>query len=286
MFKSESIQLTSSGKPVNIHLVSSGSVAVKNKFRKARFQGLPAMIDFIFDRHFTEWLPVWVMVVEHPEGIFVIDTGEIAEVNKPGHFKSSGFIANWFDTSQFKFEVSGEEEIDQQLLSLSIPVEKVKTVVLTHLHFDHTDGVKYFPSTEILVSKHEYEKPFGDLPKLYPPWFKPVLVELNERYMEFDKVHFLTQAKDMMLVQTPGHTYGHCSVLLKTGEVFILFAADICYSQQQLLEGSFPGNNASNKLAKKTYETVKAFANNHKMIFIPSHDAGAAERLRNLTPLV
>jgi hypothetical protein len=46
--------------------------------------------------------------LQHPEGVFVIDTGENANVNDPGYFKSSGMFANWFDTTQFKFKVDAE----------------------------------------------------------------------------------------------------------------------------------------------------------------------------------
>lgn len=283
MFNGSSVSFTSSGKPVKVHLVSTGAVAVKTRFRKARFAGRLAMLDFILDTKFTEWLPIWVMVVEHPEGIFVFDAGEIIEVNASGYFKSSGFLADWFDTTQFKFKITREEEIDSQLKGLNIPLEKIKTMVLTHLHFDHTDGIKHFPSTEILVSQNEWQKPFGDLPKLYPAWFKPTLVELNEEYDVFKKAHYLTTAKDILLVETPGHTYHHCSVLLKMDEGYVLFAADICYSLQQLMEESYPGNNAGNKLTKGTYDTVKAFANKHATVFIPSHDADAANRLKQFT---
>jgi len=270
MFDKQTLLLTSNGKPVKVHLVSAGSVAVKTKFRDARRKGWLAMLDFILDKHFTEWLPIWVMIIEHPEGIFVIDTGEITDVNKADYFKSSGLFAKWFDTSQFKFSITREEEIDMQLNGLGIETNKVKTVVLTHLHFDHTDGVKYFPSAEIIVNKYEWEKPFGDLPKLYPSWFAPTLVELNEQYESFDRAYYLTNSKDLLLVHTPGHTYGHCSVILNADEDCIFFGADVCYSQQQLVNEKYSGTNASHKLAQKTYTAVTAFAKQHKTIFIPS----------------
>jgi len=241
-----------------------------------------AMVDFIADSRFTEWLPIWVMIIEHPEGVFVIDAGEIMEVNDKNYFKSSGFIAKWFDTSQFKFDVAPGEEIDQQLQALNIPIAKVKAVILSHLHFDHTDGIKYFPSTPIMVSKSEWQKPFGDLPKLYPAWFKPTLLEMNSTHDVFGKAHYITQAKDIILVETPGHTYHHCSVLLKMDGLHIMFAADICYTQQQLLQGGFPGNNTSNRTAKATYDVITAFANKHATVFLPSHDPGAADRLKEL----
>ena len=73
------------------------------------------MLSFLFDKNFTEWLPIYVMIIEHPEGVFIIDAGEIADVNNKDYFKSSGFIADWFDKSQFKFSVDREDEIDQAI---------------------------------------------------------------------------------------------------------------------------------------------------------------------------
>lgn len=283
MFTSQSVTVTSQGCPVTIHMVSCGAVAVKTRFKNARFKGFWAMLDFIADSSFTDWLPIWVMIVEHPEGVFIFDTGEIAEVNNKDYFNPCGRMAKWFDTTQFKFKVNREDEIDRQLQRLNIPVEKVTAVVLTHLHFDHSDGVKYFPSTPVMISKDEWNKPFGDLPQLYPTWFRPVLLEMNEPYNVFNKAHYLTKARDIILVETPGHTYHHCSVLLNMGSLHIMFAADVCYTQQQLLQGGYPGNNTSNKTAGQTYHTIKAFAAKHPTVFLPSHDSQAADRLQQLS---
>jgi glyoxylase-like metal-dependent hydrolase (beta-lactamase superfamily II) len=185
MFPCQTIELKIKEQPVKIHLVSTGAVSVKSKFRESTKTGFLAMIDFILDKKFTEWMPIWVLIIEHPEGVFVIDTGENADVNNPGYFRSSGVFANWFDTTQFKFQVEQAEEIGPQLDQLQIPIEKIKAVVLTHLHLDHIDGLKYFPSTRIIVNRKEWERPFGDLPKLYPSWFAPALVDLDEQLDRF-----------------------------------------------------------------------------------------------------
>lgn len=285
MFSSQTIQLTTKGQALKIHLVSTGAVSVKTKFRETTKTGYLGMFDFILDKKFTEWMPIWVLVVEHPEGIFVIDTGENANVSDPGYFKSSGWFDNWFNTSQFRFQVRKDDEIGPQLEHLNIPAEKIKAVVLTHLHLDHIDGLKYFPSTPIIVNRKEWEKPFGDLPKLYPSWFKPTLVDLSEKYDAFPNVHYLTQSKDMLLIETPGHTYHHCSVLLKADECLVFFAADVCYTQYQILEEKYSGSNASHKMAKDTYDKVKQFARKRKIVFLPSHDAEASTRLKELKPL-
>lgn len=283
LFESTSKFFTSdSGQPIKVHLISTGGVIVKTKFREAKRTGWIGMIEFILDKKFTEWMPIWVLVIEHPEGIFVIDTGENANVNNPGYFKSSGGFANWFDTTQFKFKVDRDEEIDRQLQSLGISIKDVKKVILTHLHLDHIDGLRYFPETPVLVNKAEWEKPFGDLPKLYPDWFQPALVDLNESFDVFDEAFYITETKDIALVRTPGHTWHHCSVVLKTKECYLFFAADVCYSQRQLIENKYSGTNASHKLAKNTYSKLRSFCSDKQVLFIPSHEAEAAQRLKEL----
>jgi N-acyl homoserine lactone hydrolase len=285
MFERQTVQIKTQGQWTRIHLVSTGAVSVKTKFREATKRGYFATIDFMLDKTFTEWMPIWVMIIEHPEGIFVIDTGENADVNNPGYFKSSGMFANWFDTTQFKFKVDTQEEIGPQLNALGIPIERIRAVILTHLHLDHIDGLKYFPSTPIIVSRREWEKPFGDLPKLYPSWFKPDLVDLSDQFEVFERAQYLTHSRDLLLVETPGHTPHHCSVVLRGDDCAIFFAADICYSQDQVLEEKYSGANASYKMSKATYDKVKRFAKKQRLIFLPSHDKDASTRLKGFKSL-
>jgi glyoxylase-like metal-dependent hydrolase (beta-lactamase superfamily II) len=285
MFSPHSIAFTTQGKPLRFHLFSTGMVADKSKLRTPRWQGPLATIDALFDPHFTEWLPIWVLVIEHPEGIFLIDTGERADVKKPGYFRSSGLLVSRFMTTQFKFDITRDQEIDNQLQNLQIPIKKVTAVFLTHLHFDHTDGLYHFPATPVYLHTQEWQHPHGALPKLYPPWFKPTLLDLGASCGPFKKARFLTKQQDIALVHTPGHTPGHCSILVKTDTCHILFAGDICYTETQLIQENFPANLASQQQAKQTYAAVKAYAHAYPLVFLPTHDPDAAQRLSALQTL-
>ena len=66
-------------------------------------------------------------------------------------------------------------------IRLGIRPEQVSKVVLTHLHGDHTDGLKFFPHNEIIVNENEYRKPYGNLPTTYPRWFNPDVGEFFKR---------------------------------------------------------------------------------------------------------
>src|SRR5882757_1687381 len=153
MFGSQTVELrTTSGQPLKVHLVSTGGVIVKTKFKEAKTTGLLAKISFMLDKKYTDWLPIWVMIIEHPEGIFVIDTGENANINDPGYFNFAGAMVKWFNTTQYKFKVERKEEVDIQLLGRGIFADKVKAVILTHLHLDYIDGLRHFPKTHIIVN--------------------------------------------------------------------------------------------------------------------------------------
>ncbi|HLX67782.1 MAG TPA: N-acyl homoserine lactonase family protein [Puia sp.] len=285
MFAPASIHLTSAGRPVALHLFSTGQGKDKCRFMQARFLNSLSLVDSVLDRRFTDWLPIWVMVIQHPEGIFVIDTGERAEVSDPAWFKTAGSLSGWLVGSQFKFSVTRDEEIDRQLTTIGLSPGEITAVILTHLHFDHTDGLYHFPAAQVRVARPEWERPFGALPKLYPSWFKPTLLDLDQSIGPFQKAAWLTSSQDLALVHTPGHTYGHCSILLRADTHHVLFAGDICYTQRQLLDNRFAANAASYRLGRQTYAAVKTYARGNRLVFLPSHDPDAGNRLRDLQVL-
>ena len=227
-------------------------------------------------------MPIWVFVIEHPEGLFVIDTGENARVNDPGYFKPSGWFENWFNTTQFRFSVNREEEIDQQMEAIGLSCDQVDTVILSHLHLDHIDGLHHFPNSEIKVNRLEWEKPFGDLPNLYPDWLDPTLLDLDQTYGPFPRAKALTDAYDLWLLETTGHTYGHCSILLKTEEANLFFAIDVVYRELQLKEGIFSAATVDKKAAAETYNWVKELLEKEQILILPSHEEEVLDRLKEI----
>jgi N-acyl homoserine lactone hydrolase len=276
------------GRAVKVHAIQTGLISVKENFLNQKGKGFLSKLNIVLGMSYASFMPIWVWVIEHNEGIIVIDTGDIAESCYKDFYKNETFGTRLsLKAMSNKRNILKRDELDTQLMRLGIKPEKVSKVVLTHLHGDHTDGLKFFPRNEILVHEAEYRKPYGNLPTTYPHWFKPTLVNfLKDRADFFDLAYPITKSEDVFLVPTAGHTHHHCSVLFKTDEAHILFAGDTSYKHQQILDNSFGGSNIDFIQSQKTYDNILKYAHKYPLIYLPSHDENSANRLTSRDYLI
>jgi N-acyl homoserine lactone hydrolase len=276
------------GKQVKIHALCTGSVAVKSNFRTKKGYGKLAKLNILLDDDYTEYLPIWVWVIEHPEGLIVIDTGENAAINNVNKYleQESAFLRYQFKHA-CKFRIDAKDELNFQFEKINLKLEDVQLVVLTHLHLDHTDGLKFFPKQEIMVGAIESKHPNNNMPSTFPSWFKPnKLVYKQNRIDIFNEAYPITFAEDLLYIPTPGHTLGHSSIVLKTDDFDIVFAGDTSYNQAQVINDEIAGVNVNYKASKQTYKNLIDYATQYKTIYLPTHDAEAGKRLADKVFLV
>lgn len=281
MYENVSTTVLVKGKAVKVHGICTGTVAVKTNFRTKKGFGELAKLNILLDKHFTEYLPIWVWIIEHPDGLIVIDTGEIEAIKNLDKYLSKESNYNRYTFKQAaKFDISVQDELNFQFEKINLKLEEVKLVALTHLHLDHTDGLKFFPKAEIIVGDYEFKNPYTNMPSTYPSWFNPNKVNYKENQINvFEKAYPINN--DLFYVPTPGHTHGHSSIIFKTDEFDIFFAGDTSYNQEQVIKGELAGVNADFKKSKLTYKNILAYATNRKIIYLPTHDENAGKRLLN-----
>src|SRR5919112_801749 len=138
---------------MRVHAIQTGTVEIKENQRRGRGHGPVRLANTLLDGGWTGPLPVWCWVVEHPEGVIVVDTGTSAKVLVPG------FLPKWnpYYRRNVRFSVRPEEEVGPRMRELGIPPEEVRWVVLTHLHVDHDGSLHHFPNAEVLVGRWEYD---------------------------------------------------------------------------------------------------------------------------------
>jgi N-acyl homoserine lactone hydrolase len=275
------------GENVKVHALCTGMVAVKTAFRAKKGTGAIAKINILLDHQYTEYMPIWVWIIEHPEGIIAIDTGEtIKAKDRKSYLRNESAYSRYISQHTSKFIIEQEDELNNQLDKINLKPQDVKLIVLTHLHLDHTDGLRFFPNTEIIVNQFEYDHPYANLPTTYPSWFKPKLVDYKEDRIEvFEKAYSITKTEDLLYVPTPGHTNGHSSIIFKTDDVDIIFAGDTTYYQEQLLKGEIAGVNKDFVQTRETYKKFMDYAALRATVYLPSHDVNSGIRLLNKTLL-
>jgi N-acyl homoserine lactone hydrolase len=242
----------------------------------------------VFRRRKPYEFPVFSFIVEHPEGHIAIDTGLTTRVRLP---VSQRLIAP-------SPMIADGEEIDDQMRAKGLRTEDVRRVVLTHLDWDHTGGLGYFPKAEILVHRPEHrfaQKFMGRWryrPKLWPSWLDPRLYDLDaEPYGPFAESKRLTEDGEVRLVPIPGHSIGQVGVIVQTGDVSLFFAADHVLRQDWFIEDYQAGRLGMlgalffPKLAVETSRKIRQLLDEMPTVFLPSHDADAPARLAALEPV-
>ncbi|MEM6427803.1 MAG: MBL fold metallo-hydrolase [Deinococcota bacterium] len=264
---------------IRIHHIQTGFVAVKSvhlDYDDTEGRGIPAIAT---DPNWGNWLPVTVWVIEHPEGVIVIDTGEDPKVNDPDYFACNPRSGFFYD-SFLRLSITPDEAINVQLASLGIRPSDVRWVVQTHLHGDHVHGIQHFPQAQILMSGLDYPTSLGAVPCLYPDWLEPTLVNFQtDDTPVFARSYPLTQARDVRIVPTPGHTNGHQSVVLFDEDYTYFFAGDTSRDEETMLGDTSQAIAVDPTNLRVTTTKIRQYAMENPTIYLPSHDDMSATRL-------
>ncbi len=117
----------------------------------------------------------------------------------------------------------------------------------------------------------------GYLNQRWPDWFKPHLVDFDSRIPlgPFGGHHTLTQAEDIHLVPTPGHSRGHLSVTLSEDDLSIMFAGDASYTAELLRAQSADGIGPDPQGQQETHRKILVYATSRRTERLPGPVGGA-----------
>lgn len=241
---------------MKVWLLDTGSIVIEHTQLLWNVPGPPARI------------PVYGVLIEHPDGLFLIDTGfDLDHIERVLPFELP--------------QQTPEQTIPAQLALCGFSVSDVTTLVNSHLHIDHVGGNRHFAGTRTVVHAKElaqgrHHEPFEFFGYSDHSWdfegasFAPVTGDVE-------------LAPGIFLFETPGHTIGHYSLLVKSQSEArsLLFAFDVAYTAAAFEKGIQPGFHHDPCAGVRSIRRVKELAAEHDAELFYSHDMDAWQAYRH-----
>jgi len=177
------------------------------------------------------WRPVPAFVIEHPtQGLVVFDTGLGPEIAARGE----GAL-HPLTRLLFRSRSRPGLGLADQMRAAGLDPSRVRTVILSHLHFDHVGDLESFPNARFVVGRGERPAARSRLRGFAPAhtdWIRPqAWREIDFRqappYASFDHAVDLFGDHSIVLVRGGGHTPGGLGALLALPAGPALLAGDL-----------------------------------------------------------
>lgn len=259
---------------IKVHVVNTGWVRVKQVHRELEGPAALRLPAIAFSREWTEPMPILVGVIEHPDGVFLVDTGLSETSLEPAHYEcdpGTGFV--YHNLLDFRF--SPEQRVDRRLAELGIDMARVKGVVLTHRHADHTEGLPHIPATaSVYVGTGDWPRHQGSLDCRWPKGIEPVTVpsDTGAPFEAFPHSRPLTSDGRVSIVPLTGHTPGHLAVAVRTSRGTVLFAGDAAFSVRQIRERKIAGIVEAPDEARASLDRLAAQLETFPTFLVPAHE--------------
>jgi N-acyl homoserine lactone hydrolase len=260
---------------MRIHAFSTGSVRVKHSFLFPS-AGLRRQLDLFLPGPFSEPLPIHFWAIEHEGRLLLVDTGETGAAN---------------DIPFARFRISPEQELPGAMRSVGLDPSDVSEVVLTHHHGDHVDGLVHLDGKPVRIHAEELRHAAAPFSKVmrrvlrqpFPPGWAPQGFELNGGpFGAFERSLPLSEDGRIVAVPTPGHTPGHISVICVDDEGrHVMLAGDVTDTLEQLHARRADAIGPKPAVHRATLDRILTHCRQHPTVYLPSHDPGSAERLRD-----
>jgi N-acyl homoserine lactone hydrolase len=163
---------------------------------------------------------------------------------------------------------------------LKVAPAQVKYVGISHYHGDHTGQASQFPQATLLIGKGDWEVVTD------PKQPAAVATPFKQWTSGEGKVEPVTGDKDIfgdgsvIMLDTPGHTPGHHSLLVKLKEMGnVLLTGDLAHFRENYESNGVPTFNTNRAETIASLERFKKIATNLKATVIIQHDERDVSKL-------
>jgi glyoxylase-like metal-dependent hydrolase (beta-lactamase superfamily II) len=152
------------------------------------------------------------------------------------------------------------------LAEKNLKFDDIDTVILSHLHWDHTFNYDFFPHAQYILSDTEWNYANNRMCQDIIV-DKAILSFLRSATVRFIKLDGEEIFPGMKAIFTPGHTPGCMSILLEQGDEHWMLVGDAIKTRGELRTGS-SGMTCNPEVTRATIDKIKKMADR----ILPGHD--------------
>jgi glyoxylase-like metal-dependent hydrolase (beta-lactamase superfamily II) len=213
------------------------------------------------------WLPVSAYLIEHPSGLFLVDTGWTRAMSPKGEFDKKAQIKSLgslvlYEVNQGQLPLG--ECIDEQLAAMGIKTSDIDAVLLTHLDCDHANGIAQVADAKrfvVAADEVRFATKITNRVRYNKDWWS--MVELDEFEWNgtsgpFGKSYDLLGDGSIQLINIPGHADGLFAVKVINEEgKFVLLFSDGGYARKSWEEQITSGIAADKTKQKQSLAWIR-----------------------------
>lgn len=219
-------------------------------------------------------VPITAHLLDTARGWVLFDAGlDEAHLRDPERLRSHFLEPGWDPPPV----VLPHHEMAPQLAALGLGFADVGTVILSHLHADHTGHLKRLTHARALVHARELDHARSDAAG--PAWFRSDY-DLPGLHLEA-VVGDREVMPGLTLIETPGHTPGHMSALVELPETdLVLLAGDVGDLTENLEREVLSGEASDDAEALASIRRVNALVAERGAALMLTHDPDLLRGLR------
>lgn len=229
-------------------------------------------------------LPVSAYLIKHPKGNILIDTGWDT---KYAHEKPK----QWFGmVNQISSPLLKETEgIDSKLRAVGVEPRDIAHVFISHMDFDHTSGLRLVRDAADIRTSAEEWRACNKFSFRYIDTWSGICDVKPFSYSDtgigpFGRSYDVFGDGSVLLVHTPGHSYGLFSVLIGGADGYIVLGNDAAYLSENFTDRIIPGFSVNDEWSKKSLDWLIKCKNDPdcKGVFV-NHDPSVQEQILEVT---
>jgi N-acyl homoserine lactone hydrolase len=259
-----------------VGILSTGSVEIRPQHvERSR---APMLWWLLTSRKWTDPRPINVYVIEHDNGLVLFDTGQDRASTTDRTYFPRGLVGLLYSRLA-RFAIAPSETLTAQLAKLGYDIADVKIAVISHLHQDHMGGLRELDHARIIVSGAELSAARGRAAELGGYLRRHIFLPgLN--WDEVDGELDLFGDASLTVLQTPGHTPGSISMLLRCEQLPpLIFVGDLTYDAALLADRRIPGVGSRAGLQESTGRVVELRKIHPGLVVLAAHDPAASGEL-------